>query len=575
MNKPSLLSLALFAALATAPAAQAADVVLINLDSPGVGLNDTTPAAPVGRNPGTTRGEQARIVYRYAMDLWGGALESNSAINIYASFAPLSCTATSGTLAQAGANWTFNLTSNGTTRRYGSALADAVIGFDLFDYFRSLGAIPAGYEDDYGDIFSQFNGALGSPGCLEGMSWYFGLDGKTPDGQVNFLNVVMHEIAHGLGVQGFLNKSTGSLPSGLSDPYTYNAYDNVLNKPFESMTNSERALAMRTPGRTVWTGANVNRNAKLLLDKRLALTGSAPAALAGKKYEIGFAAFGTLAGAGTFSGKAFALVDDGDGASTSDGCSTAGANTGPSDTIAYVNKADVAGKVAVVDRGTCSFEYKAKIAQDNGAVGVVIVNNAAGVIDMARAGAPTTGLTIPTVMISQADGAELKASIASARAAVQLSDLLTGADANHRVRLYAPTTVASGSTFSHFDTVVSPNALMEPFDTPSVQGQVNVDMTLGLFADIGWTLNPGNGKVGSKFQRCDTGVPAVSEGGFVLGANLQAAHTMCVNSTSSRLPYYNCMKSHADYMKASGLLSSTQHSKLLTCSRLVMDDVHR
>ncbi|MBS0460711.1 MAG: hypothetical protein JSR22_11615, partial [Proteobacteria bacterium] len=46
MNK-TLLALATSALLA-AGSATAADLQLLNLDNPGVGLNDTTPAAPVG-----------------------------------------------------------------------------------------------------------------------------------------------------------------------------------------------------------------------------------------------------------------------------------------------------------------------------------------------------------------------------------------------------------------------------------------------------------------------------------------------------------------------------------------------
>ena len=356
MNK-SLLALSVAACLGVAGAAQAADVVLVNQDPAGVGLNDTAPASPVGKNPGKTRGEQARIVYQYAMDLWGGVLESPQTIYVGASFAPLSCTATSGTLASAGA--TLIITGSpdgGPSRAYGSALADAVFDIDLIDYFYGL--------QEYPDIFSQFNGAMGSPGCLDGMNWYFGLDGKTPAGQVNFLNVVMHEIGHGLGVQGFINRTVSSPSFGANsyaaiDVYTANAYDNVLNQPFSNLSApGARRAALLTPGRTVWTGANVNRNAKLILDNRLALIGSAPAALAGKQYEVGFAAFGNLATAGAFSGKAFALIDDGNGVAT-DGCSAAGSATGPNDTIVYANKAEVTGKVAVIDRGGCSFEYKA------------------------------------------------------------------------------------------------------------------------------------------------------------------------------------------------------------------------
>ena len=52
---------------------------------------------------------------------------------------------------------------------------------------------------------------------------------------------------------------------------------------------------MRTPGRTVWTGAQVNANAPLALNKRNSLRPTAPAAIAGKDYGLGFAAFGPLA----------------------------------------------------------------------------------------------------------------------------------------------------------------------------------------------------------------------------------------------------------------------------------------
>ncbi|GAB1406468.1 serine protease [Thermomonas brevis] len=554
MNK-SLLGLSIAACL-TFGSAQAANIVLQNQDPAGVGLNDTTPASPVGKNPGKTRGEQARIVYQYAVDLWGGVLESPQTIYVAASFAPLACTATGGTLASAGTTVVFN----DGERAYGSALTDALFDIDAIEYFYGL--------SEYPDITSRFNGAMGSPGCLEGMSWYFGLDGKTPDGQVNFLNVVMHEIGHGLGVQGFTNRTVSSAAFGTDsygviDAYTANAYDNVLNQPFSNLTApGARRAALLTPGRTVWTGANVNRNAKLILSKRLALTGSAPVALAGKQYEIGFAAFGNLATAGAFSGKAFALVNDGNGAAT-DGCSAAGAATGPNDTIVYANKAEVAGKVAVIDRGTCSFEYKAKIAQDNGAVGVVIVNNAAGVIDMGRGAAPTTGLTIPSVMISQADGAQLKANIATARAAVQVSNLLAGADSANRARLYTPATYAAGSSYSHFDTTATPNALMEPFDDPSVQAHVNVDMTPGLFKDIGWTLNPGNGMV----NKCDTGAPAVADGGFIIGANLQAQHTVCAYQfPTNKLQYTKCMTDHGIALRNQALLNGTQHMKLVQCA---------
>lgn len=566
MNK-SILGLALGAALLMTGAASAADVNMINLDPAGVGLNDATPVSPIGGNPGKTRGEQARIVYRFAMDMWGGVLESPVDINVYASFAPLACTSTSGTLASAGANDLWLLNDGVTDRVYGAALAEALIGENLSD--------PA----DPGDIVSRFNGNLGAPGCLDGMEWYFGLDGNTPAGKVNFLNVVMHEIGHGLGVQGFVYTQNttflGYYTYGYSDPYTYNAYDTVLNKRFEAMTNAERKVAMSTPGRTVWTGPNVNYNASLILDRRNALRPTAPAAIAGRDYEVGYAAFGPLATPANFPDRALVLVDDGNSTAnggvgtTSDGCSANGAATTAGDTIVYANAAAVAGKVAVIDRGTCSFEYKAKIAQDNGAVGVIIVNNAAGVIDMAVGAPPTTGLTIPTVMISQADGTQLKANLTGASAGMVLSNLKAGTDGAGRTRLYTPSTLAPGSTYSHFDTVLSPDALMEPFDSEAVQANYTADLTPALFADIGWTLNPGNGKLFKGI--CDTGVDAVADGGLVLGSNVQAYNNVC-SIGATRTTYYNCMNAHATKLQGIGLISSTQKSKILTCARRVSDN---
>lgn len=61
MNKRLLLTAALTFAL-SASQAMAADVVPVILDDPGEGYYDPTPAAPVGGNPGTSIGEQRRIV---------------------------------------------------------------------------------------------------------------------------------------------------------------------------------------------------------------------------------------------------------------------------------------------------------------------------------------------------------------------------------------------------------------------------------------------------------------------------------------------------------------------------------
>ena len=87
------------------------------------------------------------------------------------------------------------------------------------------------------------------------------------------------------------------------------------------------------------------------------------------------------------------VYDDGVGA-TSDGCQ------------APVN--DLAGKVALIDRGTCPFSEKTKRAQDAGAVGVIIANNEAGFAP--GMGGEETGVTIGVLSVSQNDGNALRAS---------------------------------------------------------------------------------------------------------------------------------------------------------------------
>jgi len=74
---------------------------------------------------------------------------------------------------------------------------------------------------------------------------------------------------------------------------------------------------------------------------------------------------------------------------------------------AFVNAAAMAGNIAVIDRGSCEFGNKAVNAQNAGAIAAIIVNNVAGIIDMG-AGAQSGNVTIPTIMVSQADGNLIK-----------------------------------------------------------------------------------------------------------------------------------------------------------------------
>ncbi len=121
------------------------------------------------------------------------------------------------------------------------------------------------------------------------------------------------------------------------------------------------------------------------------VTVNTPASIAGNKLA-GTAAFGPA----TFSlTNDVVVANDGVGA-TADGCETP-----------FANAAAIAGKIALVDRGTCGFVVKSKNAELNGAVGVLVANNTAGIVNMAGDG--VTVVNIPALSVLQSDGAAIKA----------------------------------------------------------------------------------------------------------------------------------------------------------------------
>ncbi len=120
---------------------------------------------------------------------------------------------------------------------------------------------------------------------------------------------------------------------------------------------------------------------------------NSPPAIAGE-CAAGGAAFGPpLDETGTTGD--VALVDDGVGPNTADACETP-----------FVNAGAIAGKVALVDRGTCAFTVKVKNAQGAGAIAVVVAENTLANPAPMPGVDPT--ITIPSVRISRAHGSLIK-----------------------------------------------------------------------------------------------------------------------------------------------------------------------
>ena len=122
---------------------------------------------------------------------------------------------------------------------------------------------------------------------------------------------------------------------------------------------------------------------------------NSPASIAGT-YAAGSASFGPPVPPAGLTGDVVLAIDPADGAgpSTTDACSP------------LTNAAAVAGNIALVDRGTCGFTIKVKNAQNAGATGVIVADNAAGPV--AGMGGADATITIPSLRVTLATGNLIK-----------------------------------------------------------------------------------------------------------------------------------------------------------------------
>jgi len=200
-----------------------------------------------------------------------------------------------------------------------------------------------------------------------------------------------------------------------------------------------------------------------------------PSAAAGS-YEASGAAFGPAPTAGGLSG-AIELVNAGPNpafpaALPAEGC-------GP--LVGFT-----AGAIALVDRGTCPFVLKAANAQAAGAVAMIVTNSAPGTPITMGGTDPT--ITIPSVMVSQADGNTIKAGLPAtgsvsrnpefgcgSHTATGVPDLVNG-------RLLVYNSSSAGNVCDFFEIVEI------PLDDPSSAGVINVVDSMHTCHDIGVIL---------------------------------------------------------------------------------------
>jgi hypothetical protein len=448
----------------------AATIVIQNGDPAGVGFNDPTAVAPVGGNSGTTLGQQRLIAFQAAANKWGATLTSAQPIVVLATWEPLSCTSTGAVLGSAGA---LDIERNfpGAPRTdtwFGVAERNAIVGTDV--------------DPGNADIRARFNVNLGQPGCLDGTFFYLGVD-NNHGSLVDLVTVLTHEFSHGLGFQTYTSTSTGAQVAGSPSIWDWFLFDKSAGLLWANMTNAQRVASAINTNNLVWNGPNVTASVPNVLQggsPQLKVT--APSSVAGA-YSVGIAAFGPALTSAGITGEVMPVVDT---------APSAGLGCNP---FSPLNAAAVAGKIALMDRGTCTFVVKTKNAQNAGAVGAIIVNNVAGSPPPGLAGTDPT-ITIPTVSLTLADGNALRAAIVTRTrghsglfATLGTNSLaFTGADSAGRILMYTPSTLASGSSVSHYDVSAFPNQLMEPAINGDLTHEVTPpnDLTYPLLKDIGW-----------------------------------------------------------------------------------------
>ena len=270
-----------------------ATLTIVNANAPNTGFNDPTPATPVGGNTGTTVGAQRLIAFQHAADLWGALLVSDVEIRVQASFVALDCTADSGTL---GSTSSIQLVEDFPNAQfpstwYPTALANRRAGRDLF---------PGSPNTNSDDIRSKFNSQLGMTGCLTGTHWYYGLDNNHGD-DVDLVTVVLHELAHGLGFETFVDASGAEF---MNDPdiYERSILDTEMGQLWNDMAPTARAASYINARHVSWAGTHTQAAVPGILDPGTPLLRvESPAAVAGS-FPVGTAEFGPPPSAAGVSG---------------------------------------------------------------------------------------------------------------------------------------------------------------------------------------------------------------------------------------------------------------------------------
>lgn len=465
-----------------AASAEAAPITIVNLDKEGVGFNDPTPALPIGGNLGVTIGQQRLQAFERAAEIWGRSIVGDQEIRIGASFRALSCTTYTGVVGAAGATSAYKdfLGARKADTWYPAALADHLAGQDLFE--------------DEPDVIAYFNSRIGESDCMYNSGWYYGFDHANADNELDLVAVLLHEFAHGLGMATFVNPHTGEELLGSADIYERHLFDREVGSYWHDMTPAQRAESAVSYQAVAFNGASVQKAVPRILRRGVPVLSVMEPAAMRSSYPAAPATFGPSLDISNVMFAQMAYERD-------DGGSYTGCKTYPAGIFS--------GKVALIDRGLCSFVNKVRHAQNAGAIAVVIADIESG--PLTALNGESDLVTIPSVRVSKEVGDVLRSVAKSQPLMGALGtdpEQRLGADEQHRPLVYTPPALEIGSSVSHFDTWSNPDLHMEPF----VGGEVgdSLDLTLPLMRDLGWATDEDRDGIPDSDDNCPL-VPNASQ----------------------------------------------------------------
>ena len=355
------------------------NVALSIVDGPGLGFNDPQ------------LGAQRTTAIQFAANTWSQILRSSIPIRVEVGFESLTCGDGSGVLAQASPQFAYDNFAGAPVANtwYPGALAESLSGQNL--------SLQDNANPNAADIRVTFNSAIDNSCLGSGSRYYYGLDGNLPANTISFVQVALHEIAHGLGFSSFANEATGSWFFNQPDIYSRFLLDNTSNLTWPQMSEAQRVASAINTSHLVWSGTRVTNQAPTVLRPGPALTIGSPASIAGR-YQVGTANFGpTLQNPG-ISGEVVRAFDG--SAEPTLACNP------------LINGPQINGRIALIDRGNCNFTDKVRNAQAAGARGVIVVNNVAG--GTVQMGGSDSSITIPSVSVSRSDGMRIVAALEEA-----------------------------------------------------------------------------------------------------------------------------------------------------------------